>query len=437
MKKNDSILYKNIFGSFTIKGLSILVSYLTTPAYLSFFSSQSILGIWMTMLNMVTWIVTFDLGIGNGLRNKISKYIREKNFSIVKQYVSSAYIILTILSVLITLIGFILILVFDWNIIFNIPKDTLDTTILTKSIVFVFIGVMIYFVLKIISSILLSIEKVTVVNSMQLITNLMNLIYIVTIKDIPSDEALLSLSIFYIISLNLPYLIITFILFLTSLKKCRPSFKNFNLQMSYDICSLGGKFFLIQLVLLIMNTTNEFLISNIYGPSYVVEYQIYFKLFYLTVTLFSLITNPIWSSVTVSYNDHDLKRIKQLRKKLGRITVLASFCVIIILFFFNQLKLLWLGDSLFEYRFSYGVVFALFCILMIQVLSQTSIANGMSKLKSQLYVLGIGAILKFPCTFFLAKLFNFGWITVLLVNVFILIPFVIIQKIELDNALKN
>lgn len=434
--KIKSKLIKNIMGSFFVKGLSILVSYLTIPAYMSFFENQNILGVWLSIISLLTWIINFDLGIGNGLRNKVSLYLNKRDYNNAKKYISSSYVILTIIALCIGITGYLLIYLFDWNQILNISIDVISVNNLKQTISFVFLGIVLYFILKIIGSILLSMEKVAIVNFLQLLTSLANLVFIVLYHDSNPETGIKNLAIFYIISLNVPYLLVSIILFIGKLKSCKPSITYFDNDIAFSICSLGGKFFIIQLILLVINSSNEFLISNIYGPNFVVEYQVYYKLFYLIVMLFSLITNPIWSNITVAYNNHNLKRIIAIRKILNKIAIIASIGIFGMIFLFDFIMKIWLKDNSIDYNLRYGLIFSIFCILMIFVLSETAIANGITRLKSQLYILGIGAMIKFPLSFALAS-FNFGWISVVFVNVVILIPFLFFQNIELNVALKE
>ena len=43
ISENDKIVYKNIAGAFVIKGFALVVSLLTMPAYMSFFSNKKCL----------------------------------------------------------------------------------------------------------------------------------------------------------------------------------------------------------------------------------------------------------------------------------------------------------------------------------------------------------------------------------------------------------
>lgn len=432
--EENKVLIGNITGSFIVKGLSILISYLTIPAYMSFFHNQSILGVWFVLLGLLTWIINFDLGIGNGLRNKVALFLKKKDYDNAKILVSSSYMILFLLSCFIGFFGYLLIDLLDLNSVLNISNSIIPAYVLKQAVMYVYLGIVCYFVLKLISSILLSIEKVAIVNFLQLITSILNLLFLYIINNNSSVDAFLLLSKFYIFSLNIPYLIATVICFTFSrLKYIRPSIRLFDKSLAANVFYLGGQFFLIQLILLIINTTNEFLVTNIFGPKFVVEYQIYYKLFYLIVTLFSLITNPIWSNVTVAFNDKNFQRIKKIREKLFRISMIAILGVIVIIILFDPITKIWLGSSSITYNLIYGIIFGVYSVLMIFVLSETSIANGISRLRAQLFGLGIGALVKIPITYFLAHLFNNHWIIVVLVNDIILLFFVIIQKKDLDN----
>ena len=41
MSENNKIIFKNVLGAFTVKGLALIVSLFTMPAYLRFFHDES------------------------------------------------------------------------------------------------------------------------------------------------------------------------------------------------------------------------------------------------------------------------------------------------------------------------------------------------------------------------------------------------------------
>lgn len=64
-----------------VKGLSIIVTFATTPLFIHYFNNNEILGIWYTLLSILIWFLNFDLGIGNGIRNNVVKAIANNDLS--------------------------------------------------------------------------------------------------------------------------------------------------------------------------------------------------------------------------------------------------------------------------------------------------------------------------------------------------------------------
>ena len=79
ISENNKIVLKNVMGAFLVKGLGVIVSLFTMPAYLRFFNNDIVLGLWFTVLSVLHWILNFDFGIGNGLRNHLSEELAKNN----------------------------------------------------------------------------------------------------------------------------------------------------------------------------------------------------------------------------------------------------------------------------------------------------------------------------------------------------------------------
>ena len=91
-------LLTGIVGSFVVKIGAVLVAFFTTPAYMRFFTNQAVLGIWFTLVSVFNMFLQFDLGLGNGLRNRLTESLAQNDKELSKKYVSSAYVSIIIFT---------------------------------------------------------------------------------------------------------------------------------------------------------------------------------------------------------------------------------------------------------------------------------------------------------------------------------------------------
>ena len=154
LSEKNKIVVVNIIEAFVIKGIALLVSLLTTPTYISFFKNETVLGIWFTFLSVISWFLNFDLGIGNGLRNHLTKAYTEKNYQEAKKLISSAYVVIGMLCIILIMIASIIFKYVDWNNFFRIDKNVVSEKAMLTAVTVVFIGIILQLFFKIISLIL-------------------------------------------------------------------------------------------------------------------------------------------------------------------------------------------------------------------------------------------------------------------------------------------
>lgn len=426
----NKVILNNIIGSFTIKGMGLVLSLFTMPAYIRYFDNQQVLGLWFTMLSVLSWILTFDLGIGNGLRNHLVPAIVSKDNIQIKKYISSAYIcigLVVILGIILAMstFGFI-----NWNTIFNIDKNIVSQRVLNTTVLIVFLGIMMQFLLKLITSILYAMQKSALTNLLSLLNSIIILGYVLTAKTSDIATNLISLAIVHVLAVNLPLLLATIFVFNKQLKGCYPSIKFFNLDCAKNVMKLGGLFFWVQIMYMILTTTNEFLITWLIDPKMVVEYQIYNKLFTLIGTFFTLALTPIWSSVTKAASEKDYVWIKKLYKILTILAVIAVAFEFIMIMFLQIGIDLWLGDQSIQVNYLYAIVFAILGSLLIWNGVISSITNGFGRLKTQTICFTLGAIIKVPIAIVLVNVLG-SWIGVIIANIISMSIYCIIEPLKI------
>jgi O-antigen/teichoic acid export membrane protein len=63
---------KNIALSFFLKVLNVAIQFLFVPILLGYLSPIKY-GVWVTIGSVINWLYFFDVGLGNGLRNRLAE----------------------------------------------------------------------------------------------------------------------------------------------------------------------------------------------------------------------------------------------------------------------------------------------------------------------------------------------------------------------------
>ena len=295
-KNENSKLARNTIWSIVIKGIALLVSFFSVPIFSRYFNNDIAYGLWLTILSVINWVVTFDLGLGNGMKNKLIQAISKNDEKDAKEIVSSTYFSSLIIGVVILSIGLVLINILDLSSIMNIDTNVISTTYVKLSFSIVFATISIVFVLKNITNILQAHQKHAISSTLPVITTVLLQFFALFFTYKTSlENKLLGLSIVYCIGSLSPYLIASLVCFIGPYKKIRPSYKNASFNKAKSVMSLGLMFFVIQLALLFLNSMDQFVLSNIFGPESVVFYTKYSKLFYIIITLVNVINAINWA----------------------------------------------------------------------------------------------------------------------------------------------
>lgn len=427
---------KNIIFVFLIQGGTMIMGLFTMPAYLRYFEDNLVLGCWYTFLSVINWVLIFDLGIGNGLRNQLAATLAVKDYDKARKLISSAYGTITIFIVIITCIVWAILPRFDLNVFFNVDPELISPKVMLLCVRTIFVGIAVRFILQIISSILYAMQKSALVNFMAFITNLLILIYVLVAPTGSAEENLINLSYVHVIAANLPFIIVTVIVFGKYLKKCIPSFKLYQKAYASSIFKMGIAFFVLQIAYMVVSATNEILISKFTSPQYVTDYQAYYKIFSIVSSLFLLGLTPIWSSVTKAQAEGNVTWIKKTYKILCGFSILVCIGQMILVPMLQFLIDIWLGEGRIAVSYEIAFVFALTNCVLIWHNFNSTMANGLGYLKPQFIYLTAAAIIKIPLSYLMVQVFH-HWSAIVLTTGIVLVPLSLVQPVMLTRYISG
>src|SRR5665647_2463811 len=113
---------RNIFFSILIQGISIAISLILVPLTIHYINPTQY-GIWLTLSSIIGWFAFFDIGFGNGLRNKFAESVAKGQFKLARIYVSTTYAVLSIIIFFILLLFFCINPFLNWAKILNTPAN--------------------------------------------------------------------------------------------------------------------------------------------------------------------------------------------------------------------------------------------------------------------------------------------------------------------------
>lgn len=431
-------LSKNILSSLIIKGLALVIGLFTLPSYINYFGGENVLGVWLTILSVLSWIMTFDLGLGNGLKNKLILAINSNDKERQKRLISSSYLATFAISLCVLIIGLIIILTTDVNAFFNISKDIISSSILKMCLIILLTGILLEFVLKIVSNILQSFQKQALSSIFPLITSLLLIIFSSVVKIENFEVQLIVMSSFYLLAVNLPYMIGSIIIFKKLIPYAKPNIKWASKTCIKSVANLGISFFLIQIGLLIINSTNEILITNIFSPTYSVDYTIYTKFFLLIHSIFNLVALPFWTMIVKCSATNNQKMIKKMIMILIWLFILTSLIMVLLSLCLQQILDIWLGTDSIQVNPVATIAILLYFIVLLFISVWSTIGNGLNVIKPQIITILFAAITKIPLSYILHSAgFVTEWYIIIFLNTFLLIPSCIFIPVYVIKKIKR
>ncbi|MCF7934125.1 MAG: hypothetical protein K9L73_04970 [Spirochaetia bacterium] len=436
IKAADSLNRQSIIlGLF--KATDMFISFYITRLVFSYIGESSLYGVWLTIISILNWFNIVDFGIANGLRNNLADLLAKNRIQDAKAMVSTAYALLfkAVLAAII-LISAVQLLI-DWNTALGVETSVLPG----KTVSLLFCIMIPAFLLRLwlttINAVAYARQDAELGMLVQLLSNVMILVMILTIPDIEGGGSLLALGIIYSGSYLLVGVSVNYLLFLRRYADIAPSIRCIRKAYYPALMGVSFKFFLIQAAGVIMFTTDNMIITQVLGASEVVSYQLTYKIFSLTTIVAGIILTPVWSAFTHAYAHNDVSFITKTLRRLISYMVPLFFAVVVLILISPGLIRLWIGAEI-----PIPLYLRLFTGLFVLVSTWNAIfayfLNGVHKLTLQLITSTIGAAVNIPVSVVLAH--SFGNAGVILGTSVSLLPFTIfgtIQALQVISDLKN
>lgn len=420
----SSLLQKNILASFVIKGWSAAIVLLLVPATLNCLGEYKN-GIWLTISSLLLWIDNMDIGLGNGLRNKVAEYMAHGECERTRSLISSTFAMLTCIIFPVLLILLLLIAISDPYMVFNADPSKVDQ--LDQVLMMTVTLVCTSFIFKLIGNFYMGMQLPAVSNLLIAIGQTLALIgtYIVLYS---GSHSMMLIALVNTAAPLLVYMLAYPYTFFYKYPHLRPSFKLINFKEARAVINMGVQFFIMQISSVILFMTSNLLISKLFTPALVTPYQITYRYFSLMLVAFTVICMPFWNATTDAYERGDIQWIRNATRKLRLMIIGIMVCMVMMVILSPWVYSIWIGDKVtIDIRMS--IVMATYIFILIYSMRYSYFINGIGKLRLQLIFTTMAAVLFIPLAYLTTQCTH-SIIWFMIVMCLVNIPGLIVNRIQ-------
>ena len=425
--KRSKEALKGSLLSVLAKMISVLSSLLIVPLTIDYVNPTQY-GIWLTLSSIIGWVTFFDLGLGNGFRNRFAEAKAKGDLELAKRYLSTTYFAVFA----IVFVVFVIILVgnkfINWSSILNVDNCYADE--LGQIFVILAAFFCMNMVANIFSTMLMADQKAGNASMIQGSGQFLSLVSIWLLTKV-SQGSLINLALYFAGVPCLFTIIISLIGYST--KKYRvisPHIRYVDLSLIKDLMGLGIQFFLIYVCMIFIFQIINIVIAREFGPDVVTEYNIAYKYFFITHMLMNILVAPFWSAFTDAYQKNDYMWMKKVIRVLERFWILSVFILIVMYVFSNWAFTLWIGTKV-SIGDKISVIVAIYAIISNLSTIYLNLINGIGSIRIQLIIYCIFAILSWPLMIIYSH--SWGIVGVIMVPVITLVFQTIMGKIQINK----
>jgi O-antigen/teichoic acid export membrane protein len=271
------------------RAVSMLAGLITVPLTFRYLGPERY-GLWMVMVSMIGTMGFADLGIGNGLVNTISEAHGRDDHSMAKEYVSSAFVMLSAIAALLAVAAVVAYPFLPWMRMFNVKSAEVAAEG-SRAIVVMYAWFVISIPLGVVGHVQWGLQRGFVSQVVGMVGGLAGLAITLVVIMLRGSLVWLVLgsTVGSIGSIGAN----AWVLFRAD-PWLLPSWHAFRLDAAKKILNLGLMFFVLQCAGVLAYTSDNIVIAQVMGAAAVAAYAVPQKLFNPVSQVFGMAVAPLW-----------------------------------------------------------------------------------------------------------------------------------------------
>lgn len=364
------------------RAVQIGTSLITVPLTLKYLGNERF-GLWMTISSVLAMAAFADFGVGNGVLNAVSKAFGKDDMGEVRRAISSGFAILSSIAALLLLSFFTIYRLVNWADFFRVVSPQARAEAGPALTVFV-VCFALNISMDVVQRVQLGLQQGYRYGLWQLGGNLTGFVGVLI-----GIWLHVSLPILVIAIAGMPILFtmlnaINFFGFVRA--DLRPSRKFVTRDAISQIAKLGGLFFVLQVVVAVSYSADNFIVARILGAVNVPEFAIPQRMFALVTMMSGILVAPLWPAYGEAISRGDMMWVRRtLSRSLLLVLVASCAASALLLLLAPQLLYWWVGSHIHP-PFFLLLGLAIWSVIECCGTALAMFLNGAAAVRFQIYI---------------------------------------------------
>ena len=406
------------------RAVQVGTSLVTVPLTIHYLGNERF-GLWMAISSVLAMANFADFGLGNGVLNTVAEAYGKDDIQGIRRAISSGFAVLT--AVAAALFGIFLILypLISWADAFRVSSQLARAEAAPALLVFAFCFLL-NIPLDLVQRAQLGLQQGFRTNLWQLCGSVAGLAGVIAgirlHATLPLLVAALAGAPVLATALN------TLHFFAVGRPDLRPQLGLVSRDAIRQIAHLGGLFFLLQMVVAVSFSADNFIVARVLGAASVPDYSIPQRMFALISMLVAMLVTPLWPAYGEAISRSDMAWVgRTLARSLWGVLALASSAALVLLLLGPRLILWWIGPQIHPIALLL-VGLALWTVMECCGTTLAMFLNGAGIMRAQIAIASLFGVACLVVKVYLTRRFGVAavpWATLLTYLLLVAIPYAI------------
>lgn len=301
-------LVQGVVTSLGSRVISMLVSFLSVPLTIGYLGTERY-GAWVALGSLLAWLQLTDFGLGNGLINAVTTAAGQDRPDLVRMHLSNALVLLSGAAAGVGLVAVLAWPYIDWSALFGLTTEAAREEIGRAAALALTIFTL-QFPLSIPGKLYVAYQEGRISNYWGIAGSVLSLASLLAVTHTGGGLPAL------VCAVSGTYMVVGVLsgawMFLYHRPALRPSLRCVDFGHMRGLGKVGGRFFLIQILSLLVFQTDNLVIAHYLGAAKLPQYSLTYTLFSYTSLPQSILFSYLWGAYNEAIARHDIDWVRRM-----------------------------------------------------------------------------------------------------------------------------